>query len=91
MANQNREKEIEEKKSLRREIRSRMLGYIIGALGLVAGLAWNEAIRHLIDLVFPLDKNSIWAKFIYAIIITVVVVWISMSLMKFADKTDNKK
>jgi hypothetical protein len=77
--------------NLKKEIRSRTVGYIVGALGLVAGLAWNEAIRQLIDVIFPLGHNSIWAKFIYAIIITAIVVWVSMYLMRFAEKADDKK
>jgi hypothetical protein len=85
------ESDNQKKANLRQEIRSRTAGYIVGALGIVAGLAWNEAIRQLIDVIFPLGKNSIWAKFVYAIIITIVVVWVSMHLMKFAEKETEKK
>jgi hypothetical protein len=41
---------------------------------LVAGLAWNEAIQELIKFLFPLSRNSILVKFLYAAIITIVVV-----------------
>lgn len=81
----------EQKQSnIRKEIRSRTIGYIVGALGLVAGLAWNEAIRQLIDVIFPLAKNSIWIKFVYAIIITAVVVWVSMYLVRLGDDSERK-
>jgi hypothetical protein len=56
------------------EVRSRTFGYISGALGLVAGLAWNEAISNMIDVIFPLSKDTIWVKFLYAIIVTVAIV-----------------
>lgn len=82
----------EQKQSnVRKEIRKQTIGYIVGAFGIVAGLAWNEAIRQLIDVIFPLGKNSIWAKFVYAIIITAVVVWVSLYLVKLTDSAEKKK
>jgi hypothetical protein len=82
----------EQKQSnIRKEIRSRTIGYIVGAFGLVAGLAWNEAIRQLIDVLFPLSKNSVWAKFVYAIIITAVVVWVSVYLVRLGDQAEQKE
>lgn len=68
---------------VRAEVRQKSIGYIIGALGLVAGLAWNEAIKALIEYLFPLSQNTIVAKFIYAGVITVVVVIVTIVLMRF--------
>jgi hypothetical protein len=45
---------------------------------LVAGLAWNEAIRGLIDYAFPVSVNLLLAKFGYAIIMTIVLVILSI-------------
>ncbi|MDO8523541.1 MAG: DUF5654 family protein [bacterium] len=59
---------------LREELKKQTLGYVVGALGLVAGLAWNEAIKGSIEYLFPLGQNSLLAKFVYALLITVVVV-----------------
>ncbi len=64
--------------TLRKQIKNQAVTYILGALGLVAGLAWNDAIKTLIDFLFPLDKNGIIIKFIYAVIITVVVVLLGL-------------
>lgn len=64
--------------TLRKQIKNQAVTYILGALGLVAGLAWNDAIKTLIDFLFPLDKNGIIIKFIYAAIITVVVVLLGL-------------
>lgn len=75
----------------KKEIRARTIGYMVAAFGLVAGLAWNEAIKALIDSLFPLSKDSLPAKFIYAIIITIVVVIVSIYLVKFSEKSDGKK
>lgn len=68
----------EQKKTLlqefRDESRERALGYIVGAFGLVAGLAWNDAIRGLIEQLFPVSQSTVVAKFIYALIITILLV-----------------
>ncbi|MFW5853144.1 MAG: DUF5654 family protein [Patescibacteria group bacterium] len=74
--------------NLKKEVATRISGYITAAFGLVAGLAWNDAILSLIDLWFPLDRNQILAKFIYALALTVVLVLVSIYLVKFFDKKD---
>lgn len=62
------------------------LSYILAAFGLVAGLAWNEAITSLINYIFPTSSNSILAKFVYAILVTVLVVGVSLYFMKILKK-----
>ncbi len=79
----------ENQKNLRQEMREKTIGYILAAFGLIAGLAWNEAIKSFIDLFFPLSGNSIWIKFVYAIIITLGVVLLSFYLIKLTDKKEN--
>lgn len=78
--NQNEQKEI------RRNLREQTVGYVTAALGLVAGLAWNDAISNLIAFAFPLSKNSLIAKFAYAVTITFLVVIITGWLFRFARK-----
>jgi len=73
---------------LRDELRDKTLGYVITALGLVAGLAWNEAIKSFIEYVFPLGNGTLLLKFIYAIVITVAVVIAVMNLSRFLEKTE---
>lgn len=82
MINQTLETIEQDKNEIKKEIKEKTLGYILTALGLVAGLAWNEAIKSLIDFLFPLSGGDIWVKFIYAIIITLVVVIVSYKLVK---------
>ncbi|PIQ68440.1 MAG: hypothetical protein COV91_04190 [Candidatus Taylorbacteria bacterium CG11_big_fil_rev_8_21_14_0_20_46_11] len=71
---------------LEQATRERTVGFITAGLGLVAGLAWNDAIRSLIDYLFPLDKNGLTAKFIYAVAITFVVVILSQYLVRWMKK-----
>jgi hypothetical protein len=73
-------------KSVRQEVRDKTVGYIVTALGLVAGLAWNDAIKTMIEEFFPAEHNGIWAKFIYAGLITVIVVFLSVYLTKIFKK-----
>ena len=60
--------------NLSKQVREKTAGYILAAFGLVAGLAWNDAIKSTIDRFFPLDQGNIIIKFAYALGITVVVV-----------------
>jgi lysylphosphatidylglycerol synthetase-like protein (DUF2156 family) len=76
---------------LKSELRERTLGYVVAAFGIVAGLAWNDAVKSLIEYVFPGDKNSLIVKFIYAVIITVLVVVVTTMLMRFAKKESQEE
>ena len=68
------------------EIRERVLGYMMGAFGLVAGLAWNDAIQALIAHLFPLPENTLPAKFLYAVVISIIVVAISVYISRLLRK-----
>jgi len=78
---------------VKEEMRERTLGYILTAFGLVAGLAWNDAVKSFIEHVFPADQtgNTLKAKFIYAVIITTVVVLVSAYLSRLSRKNKDGK
>jgi len=67
---------------LESSVREKMMGYITAAFGLVAGLAWNDAIKSLIESLFPAGGDSVYAKFIYAALMTVVVVVVTRALIR---------
>jgi hypothetical protein len=69
----------------KREFRKETITLILGGFGLVAALAWNEAIQALFETIFP-QTNALIGKFIYAIIITFVVVGLSLQLKKVSEK-----
>ena len=77
-----------EREKLEKEFRVRITGYIFAAFGLVAGLAWNDAIKASIEYLFPLDQNTIRIKFLYAFLITVILVVVTIYSSKFFK--DNK-
>jgi len=78
----------QKEQDIRREVREKTIGYILAALGLVAGLAWNEAIKGSIDLIFPNSGNGLFVKLFYAIIVTLIVVIISMYLGSLIRKKE---
>lgn len=79
-----------ESEDIKNKVRAQSVGYILGALGLVAGLAWNEAIKELLNVIFPLDKDTILAQFIYAIVVTVFVVMATIVINRFLVKKEKK-
>ncbi|GEM_PF-275002 len=81
----------EETRSLRTEVTAKIVGYIVAALGLVAGLAWNDAIKALIEAYFPQQENTVKAKFVYALLISLVVVTVSIYVSRLAKKEDKEK
>lgn len=75
-----------------KDAQNQAIGYITGAFGIVAGLAWNNAITAFIEAIFPLKSDTIIAKFIYALLLTAVIVVLTRYLINvFADKQNSKK
>ncbi|MDD4931590.1 MAG: DUF5654 family protein [Candidatus Colwellbacteria bacterium] len=64
-------------KEIDSRIREQTVTYITAAFGFVAGLAWNDAIKSLIEYLFPISKNTVFARFAYAILVTLLIVLIS--------------
>lgn len=58
---------------------------IISALGLVAALSWNDAIKTTIDTLFPSAGNVIY-KYYVAIIVTIISVVITYFISKLKPK-----
>ena len=73
-----------ETKSLKAEVLDKMTDLATAGFGLVAALAWNDAIKSLFSIIFPQAGNVI-AQFVYAVIITALVVFITMKLGKLTD------
>ena len=72
-------------KETKKEVREKMFTLILAGFGLVAALAWNDAIQTLFKVLFPKSEGVI-GKIIYAIIVTIVVVLISSRLKKNIEK-----
>jgi len=85
------EKFKEESRGIRREVREKTVSYIVASLGLVAGLAWNEAIKALIEYMFPISKNTLFAKFAYASIVTLIVVVLTINVAKLLNTGEKER
>lgn len=73
------------KKSIHRELVSQMVALSTAGFGLVAALAWNEAIQAFVKEY--IDKyisagSGILSRFIYALIITLIAVLVTYQLSK---------
>jgi hypothetical protein len=55
------------------------------AFGLVAALAWNTAIQELFTRIFG-NSGDLAAKFLYAVIVTVIVVFVTIRLGRLAER-----
>ena len=62
-----------------------MIALASAALGLVAALAWNDAIKETIKLLMA-DDESLTSKYIYAILATLIAVFVVLGLAKLASK-----
>ena len=62
-----------------------ILGLITTAFAFVAGLAWNDAIQKLIEQ-FIGTGDALPSLFIYAIVVTIVAVLVTVILARIAGK-----
>lgn len=83
-------KETAKEKTVREELQEKVAGYITAGFGLVASLAWNEAIKELIAFLYPGPQNTLRAKFLYAVIITLVVVGVSLIFLRLQKRNAEK-
>ena len=79
---------LEELNEAKKAIREKTITLMLGGFGLVAALAWNEAIKSLFDTIFK-KQGSLISKFLYAIFVTVIIVLVSLRLQKLSQ-TDKK-
>ena len=74
-------------KKTQKEVREKMVTLILAGFGLVAALAWNDAIQALFNVLFP-KSGGLIGKFLYAVLITVIVVIISLQLKKVSEEQE---
>ena len=79
------EQKTAEQKRLSEIVIEKMMTLILAGFGLVAALAWDDAIKSLFEELFG-GRNSLTAKFLYAIVVTLIVVVISIRLSNLMKK-----
>jgi len=70
---------------MKKDVIEKLAALITAAFGLVAALAWNEAIQTIFKSIFG-DASSISAMVIYAVIITLIAVGVTIKIGKIAEK-----
>jgi hypothetical protein len=70
--------------SIRIEVLDKISGLATAGLGLVAALAWNDAIKSIFDTYFP-KTSGIIAQFVYAIILTTFIVFVTIKLGRLTN------
>lgn len=81
---------MKEASGVKNEIKKRTLSYIAAGLGFVTGLAWNEAIKALIDYWFPSLSDTLMAKFIYAFVLTFIIALVLFYLERLFKQEEKK-
>ncbi len=73
----------------RKAFSKKLLDLMTSGFGLIAALAWNEFIKDLIDqYIQPFfgQSSGLISKLIYAVFITLLVVFVTYNLSKFGEK-----
>jgi len=70
----------EEKKNLKIEILEQISSLATAGFGLVAALAWNDAIKAIFARLFPQPGGNLLALIGYALFITTIVVIVTVQL-----------
>ncbi|MBP6930270.1 hypothetical protein KBB60_01570 [Patescibacteria group bacterium] len=74
------------------ELRQQIFKYVLAAIGLIAGLAWNDAIKSIIEYLFPYSAaGTVLVKLLYALIITLLIVMFSVYTASMLEAEEKKK
>jgi uncharacterized membrane protein YidH (DUF202 family) len=72
---------------MKKELIEKMAALMTAAFGLVAALAWNDAIKELFKEVFG-EQETLIPMLTYALIVTIVAVLVILWVGKLAEKAD---
>ncbi len=84
----------QKEKSFRQELVHQLVALSTSGFGLVAALAWNDAIQTFVKEYinrFFSSQSGVITKFLYALIITLFAVLVTYQLSKLAAKLNVKK
>ena len=70
---------------MKKEILTQIAALSTAAFGLVAALAWNGAIQAIFKEIFG-TADSIKAMLVYAVVVTIIAVVVTMQIGKLSEK-----
>jgi hypothetical protein len=80
-----------EEQKLSAEVLDKFAELITFALGLVAALAWNEAIQQLFTQLLGEAGGALAAKFVYAVIVTFIVIFATIAVSRAAERAKQRE
>lgn len=87
-------KQAPKKKRLDLEVIKQMLTLATSGFGLVAALAWNSVIQELVNTYIkrwlPQTDTTIISLFIYALVVTILAVTITLQLSRIKEGLESK-
>ena len=69
---------------LEAEVIEKLAALITAAFGLVAALAWNDAIKAIFAAVFGATQTIV-AMLVYAVVVTIIAVYATIKIGKIAE------
>ena len=73
-------------KVFKREFLDKSNYLLATSLGLVAALAWNEAVQSIFRTYYGNNGDTLNAKIVYAVVVTVIAVLVTLWISKVASK-----
>ena len=70
---------------LEAEVIEKLAALITAAFGLVAALAWNDAIKAIFAAVFGATQTIV-AMLVYAVVVTIIAVYATIKIGKIAEE-----
>ncbi len=78
---------------MQKDVIEKLAALVTAAFGLVAALAWNSAIQEIFNTFFG-ETSGIWAMISYAVIVTIIAVfmtiWVGKASTKAQGNTEEK-
>ena len=72
---------------MKKDVIEKVSALMIAAFGLVAALAWNDAIKELFKEIFG-EQQTLVPMFIYAVVVTILAVVMILWIGRFAEKAE---
>lgn len=70
---------------MKKDVIEKLAALLTAAFGLVAALAWNDAIKAIFTEVFG-SANSIGPMLVYAVVVTIIAVWATIKISHVSER-----
>ncbi len=81
----------EEKRKIESAFKNQLGTILIAAFAFVVGLSWREVINSIMEYLLPINKDTVLAKFVYAVVLTFFLTLIYVYVTRFLNKENHKE